>query len=72
MTKMAASSPWLLNDEGTRFVGIVHPDGTESEFTFAEPTKAESKPAPKQAEHGSAPGHTGGHTGGAHGKSEVQ
>lgn len=62
MTKMAASSPWLLNDEGTRFVGIVHPDGTESEFTFAEPSKQPAKPAPKQAEH----------SGGPHGKSEVQ
>lgn len=60
MTKMSASSPWLLNDEGTRFVGIVHPDGTESEFVFAQQTK-ETKPAPKQADH----------PGGAHGKSEV-
>lgn len=59
---ISGNSPWLLSEDGSRYVGIKNPDGTESEFVFVEESKQASKPAPKPPEH----------SGGAHGKSEVQ
>lgn len=81
---ISGNPPWLLSEDGSRYVGVTNPDGTESQFVFADTSKQASTPAPKPAEQpqpaeqGSAPGHSGGahHSVleklGIHGKSEVQ
>jgi hypothetical protein len=44
MSKMTGTSPFLLNDEGTRLIGLKHPDGSESAFEFDDVFPGTPKP----------------------------